>query len=247
MARLRQLFPALLLLSVLTALASPRPALAFGGSYVVDGGTPPERAQVRAALDVSAFDWGAVPATVRIHVRRNVQSRSAPGEIWLDANLLDAGRYSWGFVQHEYAHQVDFSLLDDSQRAVLLDRLGGRTWWWDQPGLAHAEHGCERFASALAWAYWPSKDNALRPTSRRDESAAMQPAAFRRLLGQLLGGSATYHRWHVRGSGDAHRAEPLSRPRDARPKLSVWRRQAAAPGLSTTRRSIEPSSRTFRS
>jgi hypothetical protein len=184
-------FPALL---AGCALALPGQALAIGGSYVADGGTLRERAQVRAALDASAFDWNAVRTTVRIHVRAGTQTRSVPGQIWVDSHLLDAGRYSWGFVQHEYAHQIDFRNLDDSQRAFLLDRLGGKTWWWGTPGLMHADHGCERFASLLAWAYWPSRDNALRPTGRKDEAGGMAPVAFRRLLQRLMGRQADFHR-----------------------------------------------------
>jgi hypothetical protein len=189
--------PRRFLLAVLTALVTlvlPGQALAIGGSYTVDGGTPRERAQVQAALDASAFDWGAVRTTIRIHVRRGTATRSTPGQIWVDSRLLDAGRYSWGFVQHEYAHQVDFFNLQDRQRDALLDRLGGVTWWWGTRGLAHEDHGCERFASSLAWAYWPSPDNALRPTKTQTEAAAIAPGAFRRLLQRLIGREAAFHR-----------------------------------------------------
>lgn len=55
------------------------------------------------------------------------------------------------------------------------------------PRLEHARLGCERFASTLVWSYWQSQDNAYRPISAADESAAMAPAAFRSLLGRLLG------------------------------------------------------------
>jgi hypothetical protein len=54
-------------------------------------------------------------------------------------------------------------------------------------GLAHDEYGCERFASTLVWAFWPSKHNAYRPSSRNDESAAMEPTRFRALVSGLLG------------------------------------------------------------
>ena len=85
-------------------------------------------------------------------------------------------------------HQVDFYSLHDSDRARLNRTLGGSQWWWGAPSLAHAAHGCERFASTLAWAYWPSKRNALRPQRPADESAAMEPRPFRALLTTLLGG-----------------------------------------------------------
>jgi hypothetical protein len=115
-----------------------------------------------------------------------VASEAAPGEIWLDANLLDSGKFAWGTVQHEYAHQVDFGLFGDPLRVRLNHSLGGQHWGYDIPGLKHSAYGCERFASTLAWAYWPSKQNALRPTSPSDEAAAMAPVKFRALMKQML-------------------------------------------------------------
>lgn len=169
------------------ALALAGGAQAAGGTYVFDGGTAKQQRTVRAALNASTFDWGLVPATVTIHIRRGGDSYSLPGHIYLDGDLLDSGRFAWGTVQHEYAHEVDFFLLDPAKRERLNAALGGRDWCYGVSGLAHSEYGCERFASTLAWTYWQSPDNAYRPESRRDESAAMAPAAFRTLLGDLLG------------------------------------------------------------
>ena len=42
---------------------------AKGGDYILDGSTAKARAEVRRALDASAFDWSAVPARVTIHIR----------------------------------------------------------------------------------------------------------------------------------------------------------------------------------
>jgi hypothetical protein len=173
--------------SSVAALCLAAAAHAGGGAYVFDGGTPAERAQVRAALEASSFDWSLVPARITIHITRDLtSSQASPGEIWLDAGLLDAGRFSWAFVQHEYGHQVDFFLLDDGARGTLEEALGAGTWFYDEP-LPHSAYGCERFASTLAWAYWQSPDNALEPRNLRDESAAMPPAQFRALLNRLLG------------------------------------------------------------
>jgi hypothetical protein len=170
-------------LSLLSATASAR-----GGSYVFDGGTKTEHAQVTAALNASAFDWSIVPAKITIHISRGIPSSEAVrGAIWLDADLLDARTFSWGVVQHEYAHQVDYFLLDDAKRAVLQARLGGKDWCYEIYSLPHSDHGCERFASTLAWAYWPSKLNSMRPQGPNDESAAMPPAKFRAMLSQVLG------------------------------------------------------------
>src|SRR5439155_15995565 len=122
---------------------------------------------------------------------RGVPTEATPGNIWLDANLLDAGVFSWGTIQHEYAHEVDFFLLDDAKRQLLLGTLGGKDWCYSVLGLAHAQYGCERFASTLAWAYWPSSVNSMKPTSAADESAAMAPSKFRALLAALIGAPNT--------------------------------------------------------
>jgi hypothetical protein len=110
------------------SLALAGGAQAAGGHYVFDGGTRFEQTQVKKALDVSSFRWNLVPATITIHIGRNQTSEAKRGEIWLDAYLLDAGTYSWGVVQHEYAHQVDFFLLNDA-RHTQLAALGGKAWW----------------------------------------------------------------------------------------------------------------------
>jgi hypothetical protein len=178
-----------------TALATVAAALAFtgaaeaaGGNYVFAGGTATEQAQVRSALDASSFDWNVVPTQVTIHIARGIMtSHALAGHIWLDADLLDAGKFSWGTVQMEYAHQVHFFLLDDAKRSVLTSALGAKAWCWEKPGVAHGDNGCERFSATLVWAYWPSKDNAFAPASPTDESAAMAPARFRTMLSQLLG------------------------------------------------------------
>jgi hypothetical protein len=175
------------LVVMLAALALAPSALAGGGSYVFDGGRPHDHAQVRAALEASAFDWGLVPATVTIHLRQGIQPSSSRGEIWLDTDLLAAGRFGWAVVQDEYAHQVDHFLFDDAARSRLNGLLGGGDWCYGVAGLGHGEYGCERFASTLVWAYWPSADNSYRPESAEDESAAMAPAGFRALMSELVG------------------------------------------------------------
>ncbi len=126
-----------------------------------------------AALLCVAVAW-VLPPTARA------------GEIWLDANLLDAGTFARGGVQHEYAHEVDYFLLDDVRRARILPLLGGSAWCYDVAILPHAQYGCERFASTLAWSYWPSADNCMKPEGRGDESAAMPPRRFRAFLDALL-------------------------------------------------------------
>ena len=177
----------LILALALAALALPASALAGGGNYGFDGAAPAERQTVRAALNASAFNWSIVPKRVTIHVGHYGVSHSTPGDIWLDRGLLRAGRFSWATVMDEYAHQIDYHVLDAPSRAVLQEKLGTNAWCYEFAGLSHGANGCERFASMVAWAYWPSKDNSYRPDSPTDESASMQPAEFRTLLSTLVG------------------------------------------------------------
>jgi hypothetical protein len=153
-------------------------ALAKGGNYVFSGGTRAEQSQVKAALDASSFDFSLVPATVTIHVVRGIVPEATPGQIWLDASLLDTGRFAWGVVQHEYGHEVDFALLDDAARARLQAVLGGSAWG---DGAPHDQLTGERFADLVSWAYWQAPDNVMKPAG-----GAISPAAFRALLAQLL-------------------------------------------------------------
>ena len=168
---------------VVATLALPSVATAGGGRYTFVGGTPRERTTVVRALQASRFEWQLLP-TITIRIARGVLSQATPGEIWLDAALIDAGSFAWGVVQHEYAHQVDFFLLTAPARALLLRRLGGSTWCDARPAQ-RGQLGCERFASTLAWAYWPSTANCMGPPQGR----AFDPASFRRLMSRLLAGS----------------------------------------------------------
>jgi hypothetical protein len=170
-----------LVLPLLLAFALAPAAHAAGGRYVFAGGTHAEQGQVTAALNASSFDWSVVPGQIVIHIGKGISSHAVAGQIWLDGALLDSGRFSWGVVQHEYAHQVDFGLLTDTMRFQLEPLLQGSTWWGslDQ----HGELGCERFADALTWAYWPSPDNVMKPSS----SSQLSSGAFRAALASALG------------------------------------------------------------
>jgi len=177
-------------LAAAACLALPATTSGAVGSHTFDGGTKKERATVVAALEASSFDWTLLPGPIAIHIVHGEPSRSLPHEIWLEADLLAAGEFAWGVVQHEFAHQVDYLLLDDAQRDLLLHELGGSDWCYSVPGLAHDQYGCERFASTLAWSFWPSRQNSMRPTHRGDESAAMAPAKFRALVSKLTSRTA---------------------------------------------------------
>jgi hypothetical protein len=176
-----------LFIAVVAAVAAlAGPAYAGGGHYTFAGGTKGEQATVKSALDASAFNWSLVPRTIEIRIGRGFPSEASPGVISLDADLLDAGTMSWGVVQHEYAHQVDFFLLGDAQRVILQQALGGMSWW--QTGsLAHGQLASERFASTLAWVYWPSDQNVMKPSSPGDEGGSVSPSAFRALIATTLG------------------------------------------------------------
>jgi hypothetical protein len=113
------------LTTTIVALALPGWAHAAGGNYELVGGTKAERRTVVSALEASSFDWDLVRRLITINIARGVDSHALPGEVWLDADLLDAGTFAWGLVQHEYAHQVDFVVLNDEQRGALLGALEG--------------------------------------------------------------------------------------------------------------------------
>ena len=206
------------LLAAACALTFAGAALAAGGNYVFDGGTPAEQQQVRDALAASSFNWSLVARPVTIHIGSFATEAAAPGEIFLDARLLDSGPFAWGVVQHEYAHEVDFTLLGDAARARLADALGAGTWCYaDGPVLGHDQYGCERFASTLAWAYWQSPSNCMKPAALGAESGALAPAAFRALLQSLLGpgagpGAAGARRYTMSVRGRAASASAAARP-----------------------------------
>lgn len=173
---------------VVCALALVPAALASGGRYVFAGGTQAEQQQVVQALEASTFDWYLVPAQVTIHIARNIPvSYSTRGQIWLDAALLDSGSFSWGVVQMEYGQQVQYALLNADARSRLTGMLGAQQWCYDDPTLPPGANACERFAATLAWSYWPSADNSMRPTGSSDWSASMAPKAFRIALSTLIG------------------------------------------------------------
>jgi hypothetical protein len=162
-------------------------AAASVGPVIFDGGSPPEQAQVIDALSASSFDWSILPNAITVHIGSPSGGDFAtPGEVYLDSSLLDSGEFSWGVVQHEFGHQVDFLLLHDDDRAQLEGALHAKDWCYKVPGLAHADQGCERFASELSWAYWPSFQNSMRPGDIGGESAGMPSAAFRALVAELL-------------------------------------------------------------
>lgn len=186
MKQLRSIAVLVATVAVVALAGFAAPAGAAGGSYVFDGGTAAQQATVRNALRASLFPWSIVPRTITIHIVDGGDSYARPGEVWLDGDLLRAGRFSWGVVQHEYAHQVDFFLFNDATRTSLTSLLGARDWCFELPALRHDQHGCERFASTLAWSYWPVPENCMRPSAATDESAAMAPAAFRALMARVL-------------------------------------------------------------
>ena len=68
-------------------------------------------------------------------------------------------------------------------RALLLRRLGA-TVWCSQKAVRRDRLGCERFASTLAWAYWPSPENCMRPV----KALAASGTQFRKLVSTLIRG-----------------------------------------------------------
>jgi hypothetical protein len=60
-----------------------------------------------------------------------------------------------------------------AEGAVLVIALVG--------AMAHDDHACERFASSLAWAYWPSRYNIM------SVQTAAPGQQFREILPRILG------------------------------------------------------------
>lgn len=173
--------------AALATLCLAPSGLAFGGSYAFDGGTRLERQQVRSALAASSFDFSALPGSIQVHIVPGAWPHATPGEVWLDPSLLQAGEFSWAVVQDEFAHQLDFLVLSDADRAVLARALGTEVWCHaDDPRLVHSAYGCERFTSTFVWSYWQAPANTYRPDSSDDESAALPPARFRSLVDGLV-------------------------------------------------------------
>jgi len=178
-----------LVVALPVTLALSGNALASGGNYVFQGGTPYQQLQVRDALNASTFNWSLVTQQVTIDISPSVvQDQSTPGQIFLNPSLLDSGEFSWGVVQTEYANQVDFLLLPQQDDAMFDTALGGTAWCYlDQAGLQLSQYGCERFAATLTWAYWQSPDNCIQPSEVGADAAGMPPAAFRALVASVLG------------------------------------------------------------
>jgi hypothetical protein len=182
-------FILLLVVALPITMALAGNALASGGNYIFNGGTPNQQQQVRDALNASTFNWSVVTQQITINIDPSiVQDESTPGQIYLNSDLLNSGEFSWGVVQTEYANQVDFMLLPEQDDAMFNSALGGTAWCYgDQAGLQLAQYGCERFAATLTWAYWQSPQNCIQPSEAGSDAAGMAPAAFRALLASVLG------------------------------------------------------------
>jgi hypothetical protein len=180
----------LVLATVVAFLASAGDAFAVGGNYVFVGGSPEAQAQVRAALNRSAFNWSVVPQQITIRITHCGCAGSKPGEFILDEDVLTSSpfgpRYAWGIVQDEYAHQVDFFVFDQDDRRRFMARFGGKAWCYEVAGLAHDDYGCERFSALLAWAYWRSPDNVRTPIWRPADAPRLRRDRFRALVARLL-------------------------------------------------------------
>ena len=142
-------------ISLLAAFVLAGEAKAVGGHYAFVGGSDAARAAVHSALDASRFDWDLVEEEITIRITDCGCAGANPGEIILDEEVLTdlrfGPKYAWGIVQHEYAHQVDFFLLDARERRRVRQWLGGSDWCYEDPDVDHDDHACERFASSLAW------------------------------------------------------------------------------------------------
>src|SRR5258708_39894714 len=97
-------------------------------------------------------------------------TEATTGHIWLDAGLLDAGMFSWGTVQHEYAHEVDFFLLDSAKRRLLQTLIGGEGWGYGGSRLAPSGPGREALASPPARAQPPAPFHTRKPAPSQGQA-----------------------------------------------------------------------------
>jgi hypothetical protein len=175
--------------ALLASLTLAGTAQAAGGDYVFEGGSPEAQATVRAALDASRFNFDRIPAQITIRISHCGCAGAREGLIVLDEGVvLDTSlgaRYSWGLIQHEYAHQIDYFLFQERDRAAVRRTLGGKDWCYETAGLSHDEHGCERFADVFSWAFWPSKRNVLRADAKAI-APQMSPKQLRAFVNRLL-------------------------------------------------------------
>jgi hypothetical protein len=154
------------LIALFATLTLAGTAQAAGGNYVFDGGSPEAQDTVRVALEASRFDFDRVPAQITIRISKCGCAGARSGVIVLDEDVITdtshGDRYSWGVIQNEYAHQIDFLLFQGADRAAMRRVVGGNDWCYERAGLLHDEHGCERFSDAFTWAFWPTTQNIFR-------------------------------------------------------------------------------------
>jgi hypothetical protein len=103
----------------------------------------------------------ASPPQITIQVSRCSCAGAREGLIVLDVIREDSlgEKYAWGIIQHEYAHQIDYFLFQRADRRAVRNTLGGKDWCYETAGVAHDDHGCERFADVFSWAFWPTQEN----------------------------------------------------------------------------------------
>ena len=75
-----------------------------------------------------------------------------------------------------------FLPFDARDRRRVRQWLAGSDWCYEDPEVNHDDHACERFASSLAWAYWPRPRHNIMAVH-----TAVTAAEFREMLPRLLG------------------------------------------------------------
>ena len=115
-------------------------------------------------------------------------SSATPGHVWLDRGLLASGRFAWATVMDEYAHQVDFFVLDSRaprtapaaarRQRLVLRGLGPRT---RSPRLRAVRLDGRVGLLALEAQRVPARRRP--PTSRRP----CRPREFRSLVSAVVG------------------------------------------------------------
>ena len=147
-----------------------------------------QQATVRAALEVSSFDWSVLPARSSSTSRRSAAPTPRPATSTSTARCSTPAA-SRGASSSTSSHTRSTSSSSTTRSARRsTQRSAAATGATASPGLAHSAYGCERFASELAWAYWPSADNSMSPAATHGESGGDAGGAVpQRCSPRLLG------------------------------------------------------------
>ena len=134
--------------------------------------------------EASSFDWSLIPGTITVHIgglRRLVLGLRATST-WTPPSL-DSGRFAWGVVQHEFAPPGRLLPLRRRASGHSCSQCARRQGLvLSVPSLDALRLRLRALRLELAWAYWQSPDNVMKPQKTERRVAASCPCAQFRAL-----------------------------------------------------------------